>query len=75
MFAVNVSKPHRGNGYAVTMCERVLNYARENGLKSIRIGGGKSPATNRIHQIFCERATELDILARDGDSVDLRKSN
>ena len=37
----------------------------------MRIGGGNHDASNRIHQIFCERQEELGIVARDKNWIDI----
>ena len=71
VFAIEVPREYQGMGFGVDMEERVLEYAKQRHLKSMRIGGGNHDASNRIHQIFCERQEELGIVARDKNWIDI----
>ena len=71
IFSVELDENYREMGLAQGMVESVLKKAREKNLKSVRIGGGGSEATNRIHKNCSERAEELGIVARDDNWVDI----
>jgi len=71
IFSVEVNPDYQGNGLAQHMVEVLVGKAREQKLRSMRIGGGKNEATNRIHHNCAKRSYELGIIARDGNWIDL----
>ena len=68
---MGIHPDYEGNGLARLMVEHVLRAARRKGLRSVRIGGTRHPATNRIHANFVEREDELGIATRAGNWVDI----
>lgn len=71
VFSVETNPDYRLKGLAGYMVEKVLDEARNRKIDSMRIGGGNSEATNRIHRNFSKRAEELGILAREKNWIDI----
>jgi len=71
IFSVEVLPRYQGYGLAKYMVDETLKEARKRKMKKMRIGGGKSEATNRIHQNLAKRTDELGILAHEGNWIDI----
>jgi GNAT superfamily N-acetyltransferase len=71
VFSVEVNVDYRGKGLARYMAERIIDEARDRGIRRIMIGEGKHEAINSICRDFSSRSEELKILVHNGSWIDI----